>query len=48
MKASLILALSVLLALPAHAESGVGDCATARDPGPVSYTHLTLPTNREV
>ena len=33
MKASLILALSVLLALPAHAEPAVGDCATARDPG---------------
>ena len=30
MKASLILALSVLLALPAHAEPAVGDCATAQ------------------
>jgi hypothetical protein len=26
-------AIALLLALPAHAESGVGDCATARDPG---------------
>ncbi len=33
MKASLILALSVLFALPAHAGPAVGDCATARDPG---------------
>ena len=29
-------------------ESGVSVAQAARDLDPVSYTHLTLPTNREV
>ena len=29
-------------------ETGIGNTITINNPGAVSYTHLTLPTNREV